>query len=37
MEQVNQLIAEPVYKTMEELDTIHTNKNRKHGRNKFHK
>lgn len=29
MEQVNQLMAA--------LDTIHTNKNRKHGRNKFHK
>lgn len=36
-EQVKQLMAEPVYKTMEELDTINTNKNRKHGRNQFHK
>ena len=37
MEQVKQLMAAPVHKTREELDTIHTNKNRKHGRNKFHK
>lgn len=36
-EQVKQLMVEPVYKTMEELDTINTNKNRKHGRNQFHK
>lgn len=36
-EQVKQLMAEPVYRTMEELDTINTNKNRKHGRNQFHK
>lgn len=35
-EQVKQLMAEPIYKTMEELDTINTNKNRKHGRNQFH-
>ena len=30
------LLAEPVYSTMEELDTINRNKNRKRGRNEFH-
>ena len=30
------LLAEPVYTTMEELDTINKNKNRKRGRNEFH-
>ena len=30
------LLAEPVYSTMEELDTINKNKNRKRGRNEFH-
>ena len=30
------LLAEPVYTTMEELDTINRNKNRKRGRNEFH-
>ena len=29
------LLAEPVYTTMEELDTINRNKNRKRGRNVF--
>lgn len=29
------LLAEPVYSTMEELDTINKNKNRKRGRNEF--
>lgn len=31
------LLAEPVYTTMEELDTINHNKNRKRGRNEFHR
>ncbi len=35
-EQLKQATAQPIYKTMEELETIHTNKNRKHGRNQFH-
>ena len=30
------LMSEPVYATMEELDTINRNKNRKRGRNEFH-
>lgn len=30
------LLAEPIYSTMEELDTINKNKNRKRGRNEFH-
>ena len=29
-------LAEPIYSTMEELDTINKNKNRKRGRNEFH-
>lgn len=31
------LLAEPIYTTMEELDTINKNKNRKHGRNEFNR
>ena len=31
------LLDEPVYSTMEELDTINRNKNRKRGRNEFDK
>ena len=31
------LLAEPVYATMEELDTINKNKNRKRGRNEFNR
>ena len=31
------LLAEPVYTTMEELDTINKNKNRKRGRNEFNR
>lgn len=30
------LLSEPVYTTMEELDTINRNKNRKRGSNEFH-
>ena len=30
------LLNEPVFSTMEELDTINRNKNRKRGRNEFH-
>ena len=30
------LLDEPVFSTMEELDTINRNKNRKRGRNEFH-
>ncbi len=36
-ELLKQVMAEPVYKTMEELETINNNKNRKHGRNQFGK
>lgn len=36
-EQIKQLMSEPIYHTMEELDTINTNKHRKHGRNQFGK
>ena len=35
-EALKSLLAEPVYTTMEELDTINRNKNRKRGRNEFH-
>ncbi len=35
-EALKSLLAEPVYSTMEELDTINRNKNRKRGRNEFH-
>ncbi|MBR4391472.1 MAG: helix-turn-helix transcriptional regulator [Bacteroidales bacterium] len=31
------LLTEPVYTTMEELDTINKNKNRKRGRNEFNR
>ena len=31
------LLAEPVYSTIEELDTINKNKNRKRGRNEFNR
>lgn len=31
------LLAEPVFTTMEELETINKNKNRKHGRNEFNR
>ena len=31
------LLDEPIYSTMEELDTINRNKNRKRGRNEFDK
>ena len=31
------LLAEPIYTTMEELDTINKNKNRKRGRNEFNR
>lgn len=31
------LLAEPIYTTMEELETINKNKNRKHGRNEFNR
>ena len=31
------LLAEPIYTTMEELDTINKNKNRKHGRNEYNR
>ncbi len=34
-EQLKQTMAQPIYKTIEELETINTNKNRKHGRNQF--
>lgn len=36
-EQLKQVMEEPVYQTMEELETINSNKNRKHGRNQFGK
>ena len=35
-EALKSLLAEPVYTTMEELDTINRNKNRKRGRNEVH-
>ena len=35
-ETLKSLLSEPVYTTMEELDTINKNKNRKRGRNEFH-
>jgi transcriptional regulator with XRE-family HTH domain len=34
---IKSLLAEPLYNTMEELDTIHKNKNRKRGRNEISK
>jgi hypothetical protein len=30
-------MAEPIYRTMAELETIQNNKDRKHGRNTFRK
>ena len=33
--ELKSLLAEPVYNTMEELDTINKNKDRKRGRNEF--
>ena len=36
-DEVKALFAEPKYATMEELETINRNKNRKHGRNEFAK
>lgn len=35
--EVKHLLAEPKFATMEELDTINRNKNRKRGRNEFDK
>ena len=34
-DEVKRLLDEPKYSTMEELDTINRNKNRKRGRNEF--
>ena len=34
---IKELLAEPLYSTMEELDTINRNKNRKRGRNEISK
>ncbi|MCR4847578.1 MAG: helix-turn-helix transcriptional regulator [Bacteroidales bacterium] len=34
-DELKSLLAEPVYSTMEELDTINRNKGRKRGRNEF--
>lgn len=34
---IKQLLSEPLYATMEELDMIHKNKNRKRGRNEMGK
>ena len=36
-EALKSLLAEPIYTTMEELDTINKNKNRKRGRNEFNR
>lgn len=36
-EEVKQLLAEPKFATMAELDTINKNKNRKRGKNEFNK
>ena len=36
-DEVKSLLAEPKFATMEELDTINRNKNRKRGRNEFGK
>ena len=35
-EELKSLLSEPIYTTMEELDTINKNKKRKRGRNEFH-
>lgn len=32
---IKELLAEPIFHTMEELDMIHKNRNRKKGRNEF--
>lgn len=34
---IKELLSEPLYSTMEELEMIHKNKNRKKGRNEFNK
>ena len=34
---IKELLSEPLYNTMEELETINRNKNRKKGRNEFSK
>lgn len=34
---LKQLMAQPIYHTMEELETIQNNQHRKHGRNNFRK
>lgn len=34
---IKELLSEPLYTTMEELERIHKNKNRKKGRNEFNK
>jgi transcriptional regulator with XRE-family HTH domain len=34
---IRELLAEPLFSTMEELEMINKNKNRKKGRNEFHK
>ena len=36
-DEVKRLLAEPKFATMEELDTINRNKNRKRGKNEFNK
>ena len=36
-EPLKQLMAQPIYHTMEELETIQNNLHRKHGRNNFRK
>ena len=36
-EPLKQLMAQPIYHTMEELETIQNNQHRKHGRNIFRK
>jgi hypothetical protein len=36
-DEVKRLLAEPKFATMEELDTINRNKNRKRGKNEFGK
>lgn len=36
-EPIKQLMAQPIYHTMEELETIRNNQDRKHGRNTFRK
>ncbi len=36
-EKVKEVMAEPIYRTMAELETIQKNQHRKHGRNTFNK